>query len=155
MALNKSKETVIAQRRVLVAKYRRQGLTLRAMSEALEKEGCLNESGKPWNHATLGNDVKALIAEASAFAVKDVIEHRAEFLDQYNTLNRQAWESKDNDLIIKTLAEMRKMLGADAPQVIIIEQLHNQVRMAIERVEAEFKDEPKILSRVIKALNDE
>lgn len=153
MPLNQSDSLVAEDRRREVAVLRRRRLTLKQIAAALAKTGRVNpRTGKPWSHVTIKNDVDYLTEVARAEAVRDVSEHKAEILADYHELLRLAWLEKRYEDVRKVLKDVRDLLGTDAPQVIIFEQVQERMTEALAALETEFADDPTTLSRAVNAL---
>lgn len=150
---NTSKALIIEDRRREVAALRRRRLTMRQIQKALQEAGRVNpHTGTPWSLGVIKKDVDAIIAEAKAAAVRDITEHRAEILADYHELLRLAWAERRYEDARKVLKDMREMLGTDAPQVIVFEQMQEQMESALTALELEFMNEPATLERAYAAL---
>jgi hypothetical protein len=153
MARNTSQELVAEDRRREVAALRRRRLTMRQIVAALEKAGRINPiTNEPWSLATIKRDLDTLTAAARSEALKDVSEHKAEILADYDELMRLAWQEKRYEDIRKVLKDVRDLLGTDAPQVIVFEQVARRMDEAITALEREFADDPVLLDRALGAL---
>ena len=153
MALNKSQQDIMEDRRREVALLRRRRLTMRQIVRALETSGRVNPAtGKAWDVATIKRDLDAIRAENKAEAIKEVSEHKTEILADYHELVRLAWQEKRYEDVRKVLKDMRELLGTDAPQVIIYEQMTQRMEEALNRLEVMFRNEPDTLERAYAAL---
>lgn len=151
--LNQFESLVTEERRAVVASLRRQRLSMRRIVARLEEEGHLNPTtGSPWSIATIHRDIEMLQDAARAEAMKDITEHKAEILAEYQELISLAWSEKRYDDVRLNLKEVRALLGTDSPQVIVFEQVHARMVEALTALEAEFADEPAVLERAVNAL---
>lgn len=153
MALNTSEALIVEDRRREVAALRRRRLTIRQIVAALERAGRINpRTNKPWGLATIKGDIDALQEQARSEALREVSEHKAEILADYQELMRLAWTEKRYEDVRKILKDVRDMLGTDAPQVVIFEQVAERMTEALEALEREFRDDPSTLERAHRAL---
>lgn len=153
MALNTSDNLILEDRRREVAALRRRRLTLRQIVAALERAGRVNpRTKKPWSLATIKGDLDALHDQARAEALRDISEHKAEILADYDELMRLAWAEKRYEDVRKLLRDVRELLGTDAPQVIVFEQVAERMNEALLALEREFRDDPVALDRALRAL---
>lgn len=154
MPSNTSSQDIIEERRMYVAKLRRQGrLSYRQIAKYLEKEGKLNpHTQKAWSYVTIKKDLDTLKEQARAEAMQETVEHKAEILADYHELLNVAWQGKQFVEARNVLREMRALLGTDAPQVAVFEQMVKQMDSALDALEEEFKNEPDILQRAFSAL---
>lgn len=107
---------------------------------------------RPWGLATIQADLDHLTEQARTAALRDISEHKAEVLDDYQELLRLAWVEKRYEDARRVLKDMRELLGTDAPKVIIFEQMQQRMMEAVENLEREFGDEPAVLDRALMAL---
>lgn len=150
---NTSLQFITEERRREVAALRRRRLTMRQIAQALEDAGRVNpRTGRPWSLAIIGRDVQHITDQARAEAVRDISEHKAEILADYHELLRIAWSEREYDRVQRILGDLRSLLGTDAPQVIIFEQVTERMTAALDALEAEFRDEPALLERAWRAL---
>jgi len=150
---NTSGRLIAEERRRAVAAMRRRRLTVREIILALAQAGHVNpRTGKPWSLGVISNDIQHLQAEARAEAIKDVSEHKAEILADYEELLRIAWREKDHAEVRRILKDVRELLGTDAPQVIVFEQVQERMLEAVDAIEREFADDPALAERALRAL---
>lgn len=150
---NTSGQLIAEERRRAVAALRRRRLTMRQIVEALARNGQVNpRTKKPWSLAQINKDIAFLQDAARAEAVKDVSEHKAEILADYHELLRLAWAEKRYDDVRRVLKDMRELLGTDAPQVIVFEQVQERMLEAVDAIEREFADDPALAERALRAL---
>lgn len=155
MPINNSDILITEDRRREVATLRRRRLTIRQIVAALDAAGRRNpRSGRPWGVATIKRDLDVLTAAAHAEALRDVTEHKAEILADYHELMRLAWAERRYEEVRRILREIRELLGTDAPQVIVFEQVAQRMTAALEALEREFADDPAALERALGALMD-
>jgi DNA-binding transcriptional MerR regulator len=144
---------VVGQRRRKVSRLRREGLSTREISARLADEDELNpKTEKPWSYKVIADDIKAMNQEARTLTLQETLGHRAELYTNYQDLLRVAWGRADLDTITKALKGLRALLGTDAPQMILLEQLQHKMLEAIERVERALRHDPETLELVIKAI---
>lgn len=147
--------TLAVERRRMVIHLRRQGLTTEEIVTRFEQDGITNpKTGRPWTNYTIYADMKLMMREAREEASREALYYRADILSQYQTLLQNAWKETPIKVgtILRILGELRSMLGTDAPQVLVVSQVENQLRMALERLEVEFADEPALLERAVRAI---
>lgn len=153
MPLNTSHQLIADDRRREVAILRRRRLTVRQIVKALAEAGRVNpRTGKPWSVGIVQSDLQRLQDQARADALREVTEHKADMLADYRELLRLAWTKADHVEVRKLLADMRRLLGTDAPQVIVYEQVSQRMLAAVESLEREFAHDPATLDRALGAL---
>lgn len=155
MALNTSQADIIEERRRNVATLRRTGMSYRQIARAFEqaKRPFLNpRTGKPWDHTTIKADLDFIRKQNRAESLKKTAEHKAEILAGYQELLHLAWREGRYEDVRKVLKDMRDLLGTDAPQVIVFEEMAKRMDEALSVLEREFANEPEILQRVLTAL---
>lgn len=153
MALNRSQVLITEDRRRQVAALRLRRLTVRQIVDALARAGQVNpRTGKPWSVGVVQNDITYMQDAARAAALRDVSEHKADMLAQYDELLRLAWAEKRYEHVRKILADLRRLLGTDAPQVIVYEQLQERMTAAVDALEREFADDTATRERALRAL---
>jgi hypothetical protein len=122
MALNNSREAIIAQRRRHVASLAARQLTQREIVASLEKLGCVNErpgkDPKPWDLATVNHDLKALRQEWRELAQQDTATLQAQRLAELSEVKRRAWADEDLGIVLRAIKQEAEMLGLDAPQKV-------------------------------------
>lgn len=150
---NQSHQLIIEDRRREVATLRRRRLSIRQIVAALEAAGRVNpRTGRPWNVATIKADLDYLQEAARAEALREISEHKAEILADYHELMRLAWAERRYEDVRRILKDVRDLLGTDAPQVVLYEQVAQHMHDAISRLEAAFRDDPTALDRALAAL---
>lgn len=151
--LHHTNPLIVEDRRREVAALRRRRLTIRQIVKALADAGRVNpKTGTPWALGTIKKDLDALQAQYRAAAMRDVTEHKSEILADYDELMRIAWQERNHTELRHLLAAVRELLGTDAPQVLVIEQVTRIMDEALDRLEAEFRDDPTALARAHAAL---
>jgi hypothetical protein len=122
MALNNSRDAIIAQRRRHVASLAARQLTQREIVASLEKLGCLNErpgqEPKPWDLATVNHNLKALREEWRELARQDTATHQAQRLAELSEVKRRAWADGDLGIVLRAIKQEAEMLGLDAPHKV-------------------------------------
>lgn len=150
---NTSKNLIVYERRRRVAHLRRQRYSMRQIAEKLHEEGITHPfTGKPYSLRTVFGDIHWLQDTARDEAIKDISEHRTEILADYQELLSCAWRDHRYEDVRKVLKDIRELLGTDAPQVIVFEQIAQRMHEAVNALEQEFESEPGILNRAIDAL---
>lgn len=153
MALNGSHALIVDDRRREVAALRRRRLTVRQIVEALARANRTNpRTGRPWSLGIVQSDLQHLHDDARARALADISSHRADILADYDELLRLAWQDRRYEDARKVLADMRRLLGTDAPQVIVYEQLQERMVAAVDALEREFADDAATRERALRAL---
>lgn len=149
----RSAEWIRDERRARVAYYRRRGYTYDRIVEAMADDGFINpRTGKPWTRQAIYADAQFLREQARDAAMRDISEHRAELLDHLSELLHLAWKEQRYDDARKVIKDMREMLGTDAPQVIVFEQMQQRMTEAVASLERAFADDPATLQRALDAL---
>lgn len=116
MALNgNGNQALIDKRRELVARLVVRGLSRRDITDALGRQLVNPDTGGPFSLGTIHNDIKALEAEWQAEAQRDIQEHKARLLAELREVARQGWQAQNYELVLKTTAQIRALLGLDAP----------------------------------------
>jgi len=123
MTLNTSKSASIKSRRQTVARLRLRGLTQRDIMDALNQQairdalanGIPANQAEQWSLGTINRDIKAIEAEWVRQAVRDTGEHKARVLAELDEVLREAWKVNDLKHILSVLAQVRALLGLDAP----------------------------------------
>lgn len=118
MTLTTANKDTMEMRRERVAQLRARQLTAREIAVALakgDKDGngrMVNpETGEPYTHVTILNDLKALKGQWLASANEATEEHAARQLFELEQLKRFAWSKQDGDLALKALDREIKLLG--------------------------------------------
>lgn len=113
-----AQETVIAQRRELVAHARLRGASERAIAAALEELGFLNPiTYEPWSPATIHSDIKALEAQWQENAKLAIEEHKANQMAELKEVRRQAWHNNDLSSVLSALRLEMALMGSESPKV--------------------------------------
>lgn len=118
MTLSTAKIDVVELRRERVAQLRLRGLSSREIAETLakgNKDGVgkiVNpESGEPYSHTTIQNDLKALkISWQESYNIA-TDEHAARQLTEIAEIKRLAWSQKDGRLALSAIEKEMKLLG--------------------------------------------
>jgi hypothetical protein len=155
MALSTAQEDIAEERRRHVVVLRRQRLSHRAIARALERAGQVNpKTGKAWSDVTVMTDLAFIKEQNRLESLKETAEHKAEILADYQEILRRCWSTSppNLELALKTLAHMRELLGTDAPQVVVWEQMQERMTEALHNLEREFANEPELLHRAVNAL---
>lgn len=147
------KTLAVEDRRRQVAILRKHRLTLRQIVASLARLGFTNpQTGKPWSLKVVNDDVNFLTEQARAEAVRNIAEHKAEILGDYQELLRLAWVEQRYEDARLLLGDIRKLLGVDSPTVIIFQEVQARMLEGIQRLELAFADQPEVLERAIQAL---
>ena len=157
MDLTKSASLEVAKRRRAIADLSASGAlkrhSLREIATALEQRGIVNpRTSKAWSHNTVRDDIEWLEAQWRTAAVREVSEHKAEILARYEHLYRLAISDDNPAEARHVLKGMRELLGTDAPQVIMFEQVEAKMIQALNTLDEEFADEPVVMARILGAL---
>lgn len=121
MARNTSNDDFIQKRREKVARYRLQGLSIREIAAALaaESEPIVNpETKKPFDAATIHDDIAVMKTEWATNAARDANEFISEQLAELDELKKSAWKDKRYDVVMKCMERRAKLLGLDKPTKI-------------------------------------
>lgn len=102
------------QRRFEVARLSVHGLTVREITDELERQGMTNPStGRAWGRSTIQCDLDALRTEWRERAIADVTEHRARLLEELRQVKRAAWDQGDLGNVLRAISQERALLGVD------------------------------------------
>jgi hypothetical protein len=130
-------------------------MSLSEISALLKKNGFFNPvSGRAWSRDVVRRDVRWLEAEYRRDSVRDLSDHKAEFLGRYRELFRKAVRADNLPEARLLLGDMRKLLGADAPEVFVFEQLESRMLEALEGLREEFGGEKEVWSRILGVLSE-
>ncbi len=114
---------MVAERRMLVARLRAQGLSEREIVRALASEKSpvrVNpNTGKEWSLGTVATDCKVLVEQWREKALADTATMRGEQLAELAEIKRNIWAKKfDPFALVKCLEREARLLGLDAPTKI-------------------------------------
>lgn len=141
MTLSTANKDAIQLRRERVSQLRLRGLSTREIAEALAKgDGKGNgelrnpETGKPYSHMTIVDDLKALKTDWKQSYLVATDEHAQRELAEIQEIKRLAWSQKDGRLALSALEKEMKLLGTmKQPEGLTINiQLVTQLVQAIE-----------------------
>lgn len=139
MALSTANNDAIELRRERVAHLRLRHLSAREIAVELASgdNPLLNpETGEPYTHTTVLNDLKALKKDWRKSANSATEEHVARQFAEMQEVKREAWTQKDGDLVVKVIDKEMKLLGTmkqpDGIQININIELVAQLVEAIE-----------------------
>ncbi len=159
-------DIAVDHRRRLVARLlARRGLErlgLRGISDALadpnlpEHERSTAPNGEPWSVPTLSRDIAHIRQMWREEATGSVVEFRAKQLAVLDELLGTAlchptelgWASEARKVITAQIA----LLGTDTDQTRVFTLVSQQMHLALNRLEAEFGNEPALHRRIITAL---
>lgn len=122
------------------------------MVERLYQVGIRQPGGEPWPLEVIQADIEYNELSTKQKAMQDLSDHRAEIYGHYQELLRVAWRDQRYAEVRKTLTELRRMLGTDAPQVIAWEQINARLDDALISLEREFAGDDRVLGRIYAAL---
>lgn len=119
---NNANDSIIIQRREMVAQLLLRKLTQREIALELARKGIVNPTdGAPFSAATINQDVKALKKQWQASALATVSEWKAQLLAELEELKRAAYAKTQLNTVRAIIADQRAMLGIDAPTRFSIE----------------------------------
>lgn len=122
MTLNNANDSIIIQRREMVAQLLLRKLTQREIALELARKGIVNPAdGQPFSAATINQDVKALKKQWREAAALAVEEWQAQLLAELEELKRAAYAKGQLNTVRAIIADQRTMMGTDAPSRIRIE----------------------------------
>lgn len=138
--------------RILLEKGGPTRITTAEIQMMLYKRGYRTNEGKAFTRTLIHKDIRLLERMWKAEATKDIAEHKSMTLEKYHLL----WEAsmKENDLTEarRVLNDMRAMMGMDAPEVKVYEQVSHVMDQAYERLYEEFGDDSDTWKRILHAL---
>jgi hypothetical protein len=117
---NRKENDAAAVRREWVARLRLRGLSTRKIARALldvpPPDGPICQAnGRPMSKTTVENDLDYLRGEWRADAVRQIDEHMQEQLALLREAQREAWQQKDVELVLRVHDRIAKLLGTNAP----------------------------------------
>lgn len=125
MALtNGSGNDIAERRRELVAQLRLRGLTCREIADALAhpRDGrppLLNpDTGKPYTHVTIKNDLDAIRKEWQERRAIAADEHADREFAEISEVKRAGWAGGNPKLVLEGIDREMKLLGTAKPQEI-------------------------------------
>ena len=127
MALNGSKQEIIAERRRRVARLRLRGLSQREIKKALNDD---------WSLGIINRDLAAIRSKWQSEAIADINEHIADQIAQLAEVRRVAWQNDDLGTVIKTIEADAKILGTNAPSRKEVSSGNEPVKIVVEYVNA-------------------
>ena len=114
---DKRREGLIEARRLLVARLRARGLSMREITDAVARNGQFNpETNQPWDLATIFRDCRALQQQWLEQTKEVLDEHRARQLAELAEVKREAWSTKQLKPVLDALRHEAKLLGLEAPE---------------------------------------
>lgn len=115
--VNTADETIIAQRRELVARARLRGASQREIVEGLKRIGFINpRTGEPWCLATINSDIKAIQADWRKEARQSIDKHKARQMAELQEARRQAWHDNDIGSVLRAIGQEMALLGTETPK---------------------------------------
>lgn len=143
MRLSKAMEDTVGLRRERVAQLRLRGLTVREIAISLamgDRDGnnrIVNpETGDPYTHTTIINDLKVLKKEWHESSGEATEEHAARQFAEIQEIKRVAWALKDPQLALAALDREMRLLGTAKGTTININvsiTIVNQLVVLIEQ----------------------
>ncbi len=124
MPRDASHDLEVDYRRQDVAKLRLEGFTIRQIAASLKT-----------SKSTVQRDVDHLHSEAQAATLKDNLQHRTEVLYQLDELLALNWREGDREGVRKTLADKRRLLGLDSPDIIVHGMLNEKMNALLDTLE--------------------
>lgn len=106
--------TDVEHRRTQVARLALRGLSLReiAIGLAALKPPIVNpDTGEPYTHTTIDNDLKAIRKKWQKEAATDYDQYRAKHLAEIAEIKRMAWANSDPELALKALEKEMRVVG--------------------------------------------
>jgi hypothetical protein len=149
---------VITRRRGLVSKYRAQYKSIREIQSLLANEGELNpETGKPWNHQTIANDLNYMNETAKEIAKTNIMNYRNAVHEQYIELwelEKQRITNPNHNIepLLKVLKSIRELHGMDEAKTIIIDQVQSELVQAIDRIQLKYGGNPELCNEIISTI---
>ena len=147
------------RRRALVAQLLVRGgnhLSLRDLAQRLADsdgdERSVNRKGQPWHHTTIFQDVQLVRQGWLEHATSSIADHKHRFLAMYEELLSLHWERGELEDVRAVLKDMRNLLGTDAPQVIVYEQMQLRMTEAANRLRARYGHNPALLKELFATL---
>lgn len=101
----------IAARRAAVAKLITRGFDAAGVAVKLTKLGYKTLNGKNISPAVVGQDMKALEEEWVKKSSADIERHKARQFEELQNVKKEAWKTKNFDLVLKILDKEMVLLG--------------------------------------------
>ena len=153
MALNRSKQDNVEQRREMVAQLRLRMLSMREIAVALERNGIVSPvTGRAYDVATIKRDIDALKQEWHESRNVNTDEHINRQFAEMQEIKRAGWAAKDPELALKTLREEMTLLGTKKPQEVEIKININIVYQIIELAEQQGINPSDIFEAALRRL---
>jgi len=108
----------IRQRRLVVASLLAQGLSIRAIVQALprlEDPQVNQETGKPWSHGTVVYDARYVLAQWDKEMAGTLDEHKRRQCAELREVKQSAWKVKDFRAVIRAINLEADIMGTKAP----------------------------------------
>lgn len=148
MAFNTSMSDIADKRREMVSQLRLRGLSIREIAEALGKGNppLLNpETGKPFTHVTVKNDIDFLDAEWQRRRSTNTDLHKNRQFMLIQEVNRAAWAKQEPELVLKALDREMKLLGTAEDKDGLTINIYLGVVMQIIALAEARGDDPMII----------
>lgn len=123
-----------------------------ASETTLELRSINPTTDKAWSHETIAGDKRALAAQWFLEATRDAAELRAVTQQRYEALLSAAWKRGDFKTCLGTLAALREILHLDAPNLVAILHVEQELTRLMNAFDLEFASEPKTLERLYRAI---
>lgn len=144
-------------------------MSVRELAQLLGTAGVVNPTTrKAYSHNTIAKDLQWLEQAWRAESVREITEHKSEHLQLLRGLYRRAMSPPrppsepgeprapapppDVEAARRILKDIAELLGLNAPQVLVFEQVERAMADALTRLESAFSGDEATLERVYQAL---
>lgn len=134
-----SNRAMIVKRREAVAQLRLRGATVREIAEKLPLAPLYiinRQTGRPFTHTTVVNDLKAVEQEWRANAVRSRAVHKAELLAEIEAAKRMAWQTSDYNVLARFLKMKADLLGLDEPLQLDLSWKNELIERGLDATDA-------------------
>jgi len=139
------KSGIKIERHERISKLMLKGNSLNKITKILADQNFINpQTKKPYSLTTIASDAKEIHTEYKKRAYSNYSQHVAEKLAKLELLEYEGWRIKDYELILKSIDRQIKLLGLNAPEVILNIDWRMQITQLLESgdiTESQLKDE--------------
>jgi hypothetical protein len=148
-------DEVRQKRRELVSSFAVKGLSQREITEEVGKKIVNPETGKPFSLSVIHHDIQALKREWRERAFTEFSEHVAVTLAKLDQLERESWDGKEYEMVLKVIDRKIKLLGLNAPDIVLNIDWRMQVKALLQRKLITIEDVKNELGETIAKEFDE
>jgi hypothetical protein len=119
MTPNTSQESIMAQRREMVARLRLRGLSQREICHALSHptKGMINpQTNKPYSIATINADCQFLVGQWQETMMEHEDTRLSRIWAEIQEIRREAWKTGDLSTLMRAIKQEIDLFGLEAPK---------------------------------------